>query len=395
MFKSKDKANDKTSNNIKEKKAVKTADENTLRVLKEIIARTVFGSIEGDVIKFSNYDITVKAIVREPENIGRMFYTDMIFVVNHKFFDQPIEEIVPGVGIDRETALAAGAQIFVDSTLEAVFSAFDADDSAQIRTHIMGELHSFKRAASHETIFIGESEPNTIDMWQIVKEDIPYYMGTKKAYWLSLYTSSSNGKITAEAKLNNIVYQGLTQQLYKYAKGWKNKNGFHSERQFFLFIQDDATYMPCDVTREQVFELTFKGLELLKQVHDVKTRDMAVNTIKMLAKDKNLAWEMCTFLPEIYAQKLFKLKEPDNIVAVMGGKQIPLTKAQLRVYGYIDEAVAKYMFHIKPSKEDSMRIAALSSKMQSITEVMEKGDKVEDMILPPAVFMVSEDYVIR
>lgn len=398
MFKSKktNKSAEKSSADIKKEKMAKTTDDPYVsRVLREIAARTVFGEIDGNKIYFSNYKLTVQAFIKKPEPMGSMFFCEMLFSVTHEYFDQPMEEGLAGVGINEEAALTAGAQMFVDGILEAVFDAFDADGESQIRNQIMGNMHVFRRTSTHETLCVGAAEPNMKDLWGIVKESIPLYLGTKRAYWLKLFASVSDGKYNCEARLNNIVYPELTQKLYKYVKGWRNKEQFHSEKQFFLFIQEDATYTPCNITREQVFDLTFKAIEIFKQVTDGDTRNKAVNTVRMLAKDENLAFDICTFLPEIYTQKLVNLKESDGIIAVKGEQQIPLVKSQLRVYTYIEDAVSRYIYHKKPTTEECMKIMALSSKMQAISEAVKNGGKIEDLLFPPMMFMINDDYEIR
>lgn len=386
--------------NVKKIKAEKmkkvTKDPYVSRVLREIAAQTVFGEIDEDTIYFSNYDLTVKAYVKEPEKVnGNLYISEMIFIVSHEYFDQPIEESLVGIGIDQDQTLASGATSFVECILEAIFNTFEAGDEAQIRNQIMGNMHIYKRVSTYDTFYMGTPEPNSKDMWKIVKEDIPMYLGTKKAYWLKLFASVSGGSIKCEARINNIVYPQLTSKLVKYAESWKNKQQFHSEKQFFLFIQEKNTFVPCDITRERVFDLTFKAIELFKQVNNEDTRNKAVNTIRMLAKDDILALEMCTFLPEIYAQKVMDLKEGDGIVAIVGEKHIPLMRSQLRTYGYIEDAVQRYIFHKKPSKEDNMKIMALSSKMQAIAEAVENGSKLQDLAFPETYFYAGEDYEVR
>ena len=363
------------------------------RVLQEIQNQTTGGKIDKNAVIFPEYsNMAVAVAVKAPEKINGMYMSEMIFAISHDYFDEPIIENLAGIGIDEENSLTAGASMFVDGMLESVFKGLDADSSVQIKSQIMGRFHIFRRVPEYSTMFSGKSEPNMQDMFSLVEDVLPHYLGTKKAYWLKLFASVSKGNLVCEARLNNIVYPELTQILYKYAKSWANKEDFHSEKQTFLFIQEDNTYIPCDITKERVAQLTLQSIELFKQVHDDTTRTQAVNTVKMLAKDETLALEMCTFLPEIYTQKVLGLQESDGLVAIKGEQKYPLCKSQIRTYGYIEDIVEKYLHKEKPSKEDNFRIMALSSKAQSITKAVQDGAKIEDIVIPPMAFFVPDSY---
>ena len=382
---------------VKEKTAPKlTDDENVAAVIKEIIAETVFGSAEGDEIIYDNYKLNIKVMVKKPEENQGMYITELAFAISHPYFDEPIIDNVVGVGRTPQEALVNGASNFAEGTLESVFNSLDCNDDCLVKSEIMGQTHIFRKPASHETQYAGCENKNMQDLWKIVQDAIPHYLGTKKAYWIKLFTACSNDKPVCEVSVNGMVCQQLTQRLFRYVKTWSDKKNYHSEKQFFLLIQQDSTYKECDITKERVVDLTLKSIELLKQVKDDDTRARAVNTIKTLAKDDDLAIEMCSFLPEIYTQLVLGLAESDGIVAVKGeNNTIPLMKPQIRTYGYIEDTVKKYIYFEKPSKEDSLRIMCLSSKMQAANQAVTDGKKLEDLIFPPSCYFVSEDYTVR
>ena len=382
-------------NSDKSKK--KNKDINVQQVVKEIAAQYDNTEIdENSTIIFHDYnDMAVAVYAKKPEKVNNVYISEMIFAISHDYFDEPIIENLAGIGIDPESALMSGAHMLVDGMLGSVISGLNADDSSRIMTQIMGQMHIFRRASEYSTLGAGVSEPNMDDMFSLIEDEIPHYLGTKKAYWLELFASVSKGEYICEARLNNIVYPELTQILYKYAKSWKTKDDFHSEKQTFLFVQEEATYMPCDITKERVANLVLQSIELFKQVHDADTRNRALNTVKMLAKDDTLAFEMCVFLPEIYTQKVLSLKESDGLVAVKGEKKYPICKSQLRTYGYIEDIVEKYLHKNHPTKEDNMKIMALSSKMKSVTEAVQNGAKLEDLIIPPMAFFIDDNYEVR
>lgn len=377
--------------------AEKTIDKNVKTVIDQVLSSTVFGSAKGDEITYDNFELKVQAVAKEPEQNGQMYMVDIGFLVSHPFFDEPIVENVVGIGHTPDEALATGASSFVDGTLEAIFRSLECkgENGTTIETKLMGKRHVFRKPATHQSQYAGCENTNMQDLWKLIYDIVPMYLGTKKAYWIKLFTACSNNTPTCEITINGIEYRQLTQRLFKYVKTWSDRINFHSEKQFFLLIQDDETYTECDITKERVVDLTLKSIALLKQIEDDDTRTKAVNTIKMLAKDNNLALEMCTFLPEIYTQKVLDIDESDALMAVKGEEKIPLMKSQLRTYGYIEDTVKKYLFFEKPSNEDNLKIMCLSTKMQAVHKAVSDGLKLEDIVLPPTCFFVNEDYEVK
>ena len=142
-------------------------------------------------------------------------------------------------------------------------------------------------------------------------------------------------------------------------------------------------------------QYAIKTIALLQQVDSEETRKSAVNTVKMMCKDDILALELCTFLPEIYTQIVFNLKESDGLVAVMGENKYPLRKSQLRVYGYIEDAVHRYLHFEKPSKEQNVKVMCLSGKMSALNKLVKDGGIIEDTVFPAFTYFVNDNYVVR
>ena len=373
-----------------------TSDKNVARVIKEIIAETVFGTAKGDEITYDNYNLKIKVYVKEPEEKSGMYITEAVFIMTHPYFDEPVADNVAGVGRTPEEALVTAASNFTEGTLESIFHSLDCNDDCLIRTEILGHKHIFRKPSTHETQYAGCENKNMKDLWGLVRDAIPHYLGTKKAYWVKLFTACSDENPTCEATINGMTCQQLTQRLFRYVKTWSDKKNYHSEKQFVLIIQQDETYTECEITKERVTDLTLKSIALLKQVKDEDTRNRAVNTIKTLAKDETLAIEMCSFLPEIYTQQVLGLEESDGIAAVRDENHaLALMKTQVRSYGYIEDTVKKYLYYEKPSKEDNLKIMCLSSKMQAASKALEDGKQLKDLIFPPTMYFVNDDYTVR
>ena len=374
---------------------IKELDPNQKLVLDTVNSVVEGGAYRDDELVYSKFNLSIVVRVHEIARIRDLYSVQLAFYVRNPYFDEPIVEVVSGIGKTGDEACKNGAIDFAESVLKQVFKALAGNRDAVINSEIMGITRTFRKCAENETLTAGCENTNMVDLWQIVREEMPLYLGTKKVYWVKLFTACSNGKPTCEVRINNIVYPQLTQKLFKYVKTWSDMINYHSEKQFVVLIQDEKTFKECSFTKEQVMQYAIKTIALLQQVDSEETRKSAVNTVKMMCKDDILALELCTFLPEIYTQIVFNLKESDGLVAVMGENKYPLRKSQLRVYGYIEDAVHRYLHFEKPSKEQNVKVMCLSGKMSALNKLVKDGGIIEDTVFPAFTYFVNDNYVVR
>lgn len=383
------------SDNSVEAEKTKKIDPNEKIILDTVNSIVEGGQYRDDELVYSKHNLAVRARVHDAEIINNVHSLQLDFYVTNPYLDEPIVEVISGIGKTKEEAYKNGGANFAESVLIPIIQGLEGSKETIIKSEIMGKTRIFRKSNQNSTMMAGYGNTNMTDLWQLVREDIPLYLGTKKVYWIKLFAACSGNHPICEVRINNIVYPQLTQKLFKYVKSWSDMDKYHSEKQFIVLVQDDKTYEECSFTKEQVMDYTLKSIALFQQVDSAETRNQAVNTIKMLCRDDVLALEICTFLPEIYTQVIFNLKESDGLVAIMGENKYSIRKSQLRVYGYIEDAVYRYIHYEKPSREQNLKVMCLSSKMSALNKLVQGGGKLEDAVFPAMAYYVNDNYVVR
>lgn len=367
------------------------------KLVLDTINQAVTGGVyRDDEIVFSDLNLSVSSKFGDFNENDIVSLCKIMFVVRNPYFDDDLVETVMGIGKTHNECIINGTVEFLENVMKIVVTSLaDKGGDMTINSTLLGKVRKFRMISAHETLSTGCENKNMADMWSLISGEIPKYLGTKKYYWISLFAACSNDKPNCEITINGMNYPELTQALYRYTDTWSDKKEYHMEKQFIFITQDDETFTECTFSREHVIDCTLKAIELLKQVNDNKTRDAAVNTIKAIAKDDTLSYEICTFLPEIYAQNVLGLTETDDIMLVKGEEYTTVKKSQIRSYGYIEDTVRKYLFFEKPSKEDNFKIMRLSSKMKIWSELMNDKKDPSSVIFPAPAILVDDNYVIN
>ena len=99
--------------------------------------------------------------------------------------------------------------------------------------------------------------------------------------------------------------------------------------------------------------MTFKALRLFQNIVDEESAQKMKELIVSLAPTYDLGLELLTFTPEAFANQVVQYRDSDKLMPVInrGKPEHVLTKAQVRSYGYIEDAVFQYLHKAKPSEE--------------------------------------------
>lgn len=323
------------------------------------------------------------------------YSAEMLFIMTHEFFDEPLCEYTAGIGDSKEEALRHGAEQFAAVVLLPILAAFSCTGEHHIYTELDGKKHTFRRACTEMVYSMGAENPNTKNLWDIIQDDIPNYLGAKKAYWIKLYACCFDGEANCEARINGAVFTELTQKLEEYVMTWQNLQEFHSEKAFFLILREDDCE-PDGLDSAEVIDIAAKSAELLSHVVDEKTEDEVLAKIYHLCgKDDNLAWEIRYFLPEIYTFIQLDLVQCDGFQLNRKDEKLSLKKSQLKSYGYIEQGVLKFMRETNPDKDTSLRIMRLSATLGCVAKALEKGSKLEDLRFVETAYIAPDDYKVR
>ena len=345
------------------------------------------------LFKEHNLRVTVDFGSMQSNPDKTVWSVQLLFIAQHpSYFDEDLVESVIGVGKTPDDAIRNGVQNIITGTLPSVLAAFGCESDEWIEADVMGRNYRFRVPCNRANQHAGEGE--VTDLWEIVKETLPKYLGTKRCYWVKLYSACVDGVPNCEARINGTVYPDLTDVLYREAVKSRDKSRYVSDKVFVLLIQDDATYTPCGFTKQEVGEMAFRALRLLQNIEDEESARKVQDMIVSLAPTHDLGLELLSFLPEIFACQVVQYRDNDSLMPVIdrGKPEIELKKSQVRSYGYIEDAVFQYLHKVRPSEDEIKQVLATSAKFHAISEGIEKGAKLEDMRLSPLVYFVDRNY---
>lgn len=352
------------------------------------------GKNAGEWLLFREHDLRVTVEFGEMTAANGMYSVQLLFIAKHPFFDEDLVESVVGVGPTPDDAIRIGAKNMAQEALVSVIRSFDSVAEPLPPTHIMGKEYRFHVPKTRGMLHIGQTEPT--DLWELIEDKLPQYLGTKRCYWVSMFSACVNGIPQCEVRINGDVVNDLTDILLTDAIKHKDVKGYTADKMFVLITQDEETYTPCPYTKQDAGEATFRAMRLFQHIRDEETVRKYHSEILNICPARNLGIELVSFLPEIVAQQVVQFRDNDTLIPVVdrGKPEFELKKTQVRSYGYISDAVAQYLRKQNPPKEEINQILALSAKFHALSEAIEKGAKLEDLRMSQLVYFVDGAYQV-
>lgn len=376
--------------------AAKYSEHEILEYVKEKSPDTLW---EGDKrLLFRENGLHLSVAFGEMQPAKGLFCVQLLFISQHPYFDEDLVESCAGIGRTPDEAALNAAEGFCTGVLPMMMAAFKCEgETGEISTELDGEVHTFRVPCFHAVQHMGDKEIPALDLWEIVKDEMPDYLGKKRVYAIKLFATCNGKKPVCEARINGTVYPDLSDVLFRAVLKQKKTEKFASDKVFMLLIQSPRTFTHCPFTKQQVGELTWKAIDAMQEIRDEASHDRIFQEIRAMAGDPSLGEEICCFTPEIYARLVVQYRDADALLAVKGtGKQeIRLRKSQLSSYGYIEDAVFQYLRKRQPDKEQNLRIMGLSAQFKSLNQAILDGSKIEDMRFSALAYSVGEDYQIR
>lgn len=374
---------------------VKIGEHEVLDIIRSMFANTAFET--GKKLVFRKYALHLRVQFGTMEQNNNLYCVQLLFIIEHPYFDEEIVETSVGVGRTPDEATLNGLTGFCDGVLASVLETLDGADSSVMRAEIPdGSVHKFHVPENRRILHMGKGgEP--VDLWEIVKDEIPHYIGKKRVYWIKLFATVNGTSPQCEARINNTVYPDLTDKLYQSVLCRESCKQFGSDKQFILLIQDADTYKPAPFTKQQVGELTWKVIERMKDIRTAADKDKIYTEIRAAVGDSTLGTELTCFIPEIYAEKVIQFRSNDCIDAAEREDKplLHIRKSQLSSYGFITDAVEQYLRKMHPDGDDNMKIMGLSSQFGSLHQAITAGSLINDLVFAPLVYFIDETYQIR
>ncbi len=341
---------------------------------------------------FRKYNVLLAFQIDDFSRKNGIFTAKIIFEAEHPFLDIPSTDIYVSTGKTPEDTVNSAIDSYLTCTLESIFRSLDNSAKDTITSEYANKKHVFYLPSERSSVIAGNTDQNYKELFSVIKQDIPKYLGSRKAYWISLLASCADGNVYCQASINNSISYELTSLLSKYASGWNEKQTYHSQKEYILLIQDDSTYEKYPFSFKQISDYTSQTIEIMKKSDDIS---WVLEKIIDMCGDRNLAVELCFFIPEIYCSSVMSINELDDIKIRTGESILLLKKSQISSYGYIEKSIASYIDTVHPSKDESLKILRFSSKLSAVSKAVNDGSKVKDLILSGLCFNVYDDYIPR
>ena len=349
---------------------------------------------QGEFLFYAKHSLHLTVEFGDMRCINGVYTVQLLFIAQHPWFDEDLVESVAGIGKTPDDAMRQGTEEFCAGVLYFLLAAFDCESDTFIDANVRGEKHTFRVPCVRSVLHKGAGRGT--DLFEVVRDELPHYLGTKRCYWIKLFSATMNGEPTCEVRINGIVYPDITDMLYREAIRREKTEGFVSDKQFILLIQQEDTWTLCPFDKQQVGEKTFHALCLMQEIHDEESAQRIMQSIRDNAPSHSLGLELAAFIPEIVAQQVVNFRDNDGLMPVVnGGKpDVELKKSQVRSYGYIDDAVFQFLHKQKPTEDEIKQLLAVSAKFHVLSEAIQKGTKIEDLRISQLVYFVDDDYIV-
>ena len=351
--------------------------------------------MKNESIYFEEYDLSVGVNIVSLRDEKDRCMAEMVFTAVHPFFDEELVEICAGLGKDVKSALIMGTESFCSGVLQFILGALKCQSEETMTADIAGEKHIFRVPCVRGTFnvgdkFMGEGH----DILELIYDDIPQYIGKKKAYWIKLFAGWTTDQLSCEVRINGAFMSELTNKLREKVKKTQDHSGYVSEKQFILLIQSDETYVPCPYTKSDVKKLTYDAIERIKTIDSQEKCNNVLSGIMNECKDRSLGREIVMFVPEIFCSAILGLRDSDGIIAVNvdDNSKIEMKKSQSRGFGYIDSAVYSYIREKKPQKDEAMQIMSVSSRFNGVRQAVNNGARIDELVFSDIIYLINNEY---
>lgn len=330
---------------------------------------------------------------REPHVKGAV--VQFIFVLKHKVFQEDLMEWVAGVGATFDEAIEEGVKSFVGSTLDAIIQALRNGEGKEVTANLLDKTHTFKLYKSNVVRQGHKISGESIDFWQLLGEDIVRRIGNKRIYLVKVYAARTANTVSCECSVNGMVYPNFTKQLNEVANSWGIDGAIYSERQFFVLIQDEGTYVPYPLAQKEVDSYTLNALLLYRECNSEAAYRDLFDKILEVCPNKSLATELYSFIPEIFTEIIFSdVHYSDEILLIKGEERHNVFRHQLTSYDWIYNVVNRTIRAGYFEKSQVDPIIRCSASLNSINDALSKGSQMEDLSMLGIAVPVPTDYEV-
>lgn len=292
--------------------------------------------------------------------------------------EDTVYDCAVGLGAHPKDALNNAFLNFYIGVYAMMRNVVQNQSTDQLVTTFGGKEHRWKVYRSG-AIQMGQPLPVTDDFyWDILKEDLPNYLGNQRIVPMKVYNSHTGTEIIAECRLNDIIAQDLTKKLSAVAETWENER-FTCHKQFYLLVQEEETFTPYPYTQAEIDQFTQTAVEIFADPEI--DYDDAFERLTEKIHDRDLCHELFSFIPELSAAQAFEqVKISDLFTICLGENENDPLFAQWQITAYHRISQALYRgFRGDSYPENSFsRCVSVSSMYNAICSAKEQGTDIEN-----------------
>ena len=335
--------------------------------------------------------------------IGRVDEADdikilqVIFIVKHDDFDEPLIEPVDAQGKNDEEAANMSVEIFHGGVWHPLDQSMTKKNPIHIPVDFLRQHYDFDMYCQSVVRIGVKNKPPTLLM-NFIKNEIPKYLGSKKYYWLRVYLAKFKEKKIIEVRVNGSVCVELPKYFEEYVeKQMDAEETFVSEKQYAIFVQREDDQCPFE--KELVMNASRETIKMMENINNHEEYVAMCEKLEELVEgDKNLAAEIRVFIPEIFAKLTLGYREGDSLFLIEGEgeeqQNIEFKKTQLRTYFYLQQSILEYL-STRPDQEKVSRIVMNSVAFRELRKAKEQGHEPKDLYVPGTAYRIGEaDYKV-
>lgn len=353
--------------------------------------------IEEDRLVLPQWRISIIPKVSQMEkNVVHTYYS-----ITSPDWDRTLFECSSAMGSDMRQAMGMAQGSFIFGIVNAVTNMVRDENARELQTEFAGNLHRWK-------VYLGDivgmgSIPQEIEpdiYWERLKEGIEKRIGNQKLCYVKIYGANiGNGSYTGECRINDVKIDELSEVVEEMVKAWGTTE-FGSHKQFFMIRQDEKTTLDYPFTSDEIADKTEIAMKLFEDCEIQEAYEAFGQTLEQVVGDKDLAWELYSFIPEMCAQNAFdKIKYPETILINIDGESSEYYKTQLASYYAILNGVFRTFNRgvLKDADKVYREYISISSVWSVICSAKEGGHNLEEeeggqMCI---LFRPEDDYIVR
>lgn len=330
---------------------------------------------------------TIDVRIGRHEDKEEIKLMQVIFIVSHDDFDEPMIDPVDAQGKTYEEAAKLAADIFYGSLWHPLDQSMFKKNPIHIPVTYLGQHYDFDMYAQ-SIVRIGPKNEQAVMLAGFIKNEIPKYLGSKKYYWLRIYLAKHQERTVIEVRLNGSVCNELGKYFQEYVNSWDASENFICEKQYAVFVQREED--KCPFNKETVTKTAHAAIEKMVKCTNREEYMKMADELDEIAGNKSVAAEVRIFIPEILAKLTLGYSEGDSLFLLDGDNKIEFKKTQLRSYFYLQQVILEFL-NTRPPQEDVHRIVFNSVAFRELKKAHEQGHEPKDLYVPGTAYNIQND----